>query len=97
MILWFGWYGFNPGSTLGTGNTGLIGLVTVNTTLAAGAAAFSAMLFQYFRTKKWDLVYCLNGSLARLVAITAPCAYVPTWAAVLIGLTGDILVVLGVE
>lgn len=97
MILWFGWYGFNPGSTLTTSNTGLIGLVTVNTTLAAGAGALSGMLFQYFRSKKWDLVYCLNGSLAGLVAITAPCAFVPTWAAVLIGLTGGILVVLGVD
>lgn len=97
MILWFGWYGFNAGSTLGTANTGLIGLVTVNTTLAAGGGALSAMFYQYFRTKKWDLVYCLNGSLAGLVAITAPCAYVAPWAAVLIGLTGGILVVLGVD
>jgi len=97
MILWFGWYGFNAGSTLGTANTGLIGLVTVNTTLAAGTAALAAMLFQYSRTGKWDLVYCLNGSLAGLVAITAPCAYVPTWAAVLIGLTGGILVVVCVD
>ncbi|MBN3909509.1 MAG: ammonium transporter [Nostoc sp. NMS1] len=97
MILWFGWYGFNPGSTLSTGNTGLIGLVTVNTTLAAGAAALSAIIFQYTRTGKWDLVYCLNGSLAGLVAITAPCAYVAPWASVLIGLTGGILVTLGVD
>jgi ammonium transporter, Amt family len=97
MILWFGWYGFNPGSTLSTGNTGLIGLVTVNTTLAAGAAAVSGLLYQYIRSGKWDLVYCLNGSLAGLVAITAPCAYVAPWAAVLIGLTGGILVVLGVD
>ncbi|QSJ14051.1 ammonium transporter [Nostoc sp. UHCC 0702] len=97
MILWFGWYGFNPGSTLGTANTGLIGLVTINTTLAAGAGALTTIIFQYIRTKKWDLVYCLNGSLAGLVAITAPCAYVAPWAAVLIGLTGGILLVLGVD
>jgi Amt family ammonium transporter len=97
MILWFGWYGFNPGSTLSTGNTGLIGLVTVNTTLAAGAAALSALIFQYFRSGKWDLTYSLNGSLAGLVAITAPCAFVAPWAAVLIGLTGGILVTLGVD
>ena len=97
MILWFGWYGFNPGSTLGTANTGLIGLVTINTTLAAGAGALSTIIFQYIRTGKWDLVYCLNGSLAGLVAITAPCAYVAPWASVLIGLTGGILLVLGVD
>ena len=97
MILWFGWYGFNPGSTLGTANTGLIGLVTINTTLAAGVGALTTIFFQYIRTSKWDLVYCLNGSLAGLVAITAPCAYVAPWAAVLIGLTGGILLVLGVD
>ncbi|AFY46986.1 ammonium transporter [Nostoc sp. PCC 7524] len=97
MILWLGWYGFNPGSTLGAGNPGLIGLVTVNTTLAAGAAAISAMILQYIRTGKWDLASCLNGSLAGLVAITAACAYVAPAAAVLIGLTGGILVVLGMD
>jgi Amt family ammonium transporter len=99
MILWFGWYGFNPGSTLAMSgvNTGLTALVTVNTTLAAGAGALSALIFQYFRTGKWDLAYTLNGSLAGLVAITAPCAFVATWAAVLIGFTGGILVVIGVD
>ncbi|QLE56141.1 ammonium transporter [Nostoc sp. TCL26-01] len=97
MILWFGWYGFNPGSTLGTGNPGLIGLVTINTTLSAGASTLTTIIFQYIRTGKWDLVYCLNGSLAGLVAITAPCAYVAPWAAVLIGLTGGILMVLGID
>ncbi len=68
MILWFGWYGFNPGSTLGAGNTGLIGLVTLNTTLGAAGAMVTTMLFQYFRSGKWDLVYIMNGSLAGLVA-----------------------------
>ncbi len=97
MILWFCWYGFNPGSTLNTGNPGLIGLVTVNTTLSAGGAALSALIFQYTRTGKWDLVYALNGSLAGLVAITAACAYVLPWAAVVIGLTAGILVTLGVD
>ena len=97
MILWFGWYGFNPGSTLGTGNTGLIGLVTVNTTLAASAGAMTSLLFFFFRTGKWELSYCLNGSLAGLVGITAGCAYVATWAAVLIGLTGGVLVVVSMD
>ncbi|WP_420807070.1 hypothetical protein [Trichormus azollae] len=54
MILWLGWYGFNPASTLGTANPGLIGLVTLNTTLGAGAGAGAlvGMLFQYFRYGK---------------------------------------------
>ncbi|TAF09389.1 MAG: ammonium transporter [Nostocales cyanobacterium] len=97
MILWFGWYGFNPGSTLSTGNTGLIGLVILNTTLGAGGGALSALFYQYFRSGKWDLVYCLNGSLAGLVGVTAGCAFILPWAAVLIGLTGGILVVLGID
>jgi Amt family ammonium transporter len=97
MILWFGWYGFNPGSTLGTGNPGLIGLITLNTTLGAGAGALSAIFYQNTRSGKWDLVYCLNGSLAGLVGITAGCAFVAPWAAVVIGLTGGILVVLGID
>jgi Amt family ammonium transporter len=97
MILWFGWYGFNAGSTLGTGNTGLIGLIMLNTTIGAGAGALSAMFYQFFRSGKWDLVYCLNGSLAGLVGITAGCAYVLPWAALLIGLTGGLLVVWGID
>ncbi len=97
MILWFGWYGFNPGSTLGTGNTGLIGLVTLNTTLGAAAGLIATMFFQYFRSKKWDLTYILNGSLAGLVGITAGCAFVAPWAAVVIGGIAGILVVLAVD
>ncbi len=97
MILWFGWYGFNPGSTLGTGNTGLIGLVTVNTTLAAGAAMVVTMLVQYFRSGKWDLVYALNGSLAGLVAVTAGCAFVTPSSSILIGAVGGVLVIYAAE
>ncbi|OLP19309.1 ammonium transporter [Leptolyngbya sp. 'hensonii'] len=97
MILWFGWYGFNPGSTLSTGNTGLMALVTVNTTLAAGAGAISTLLYVYIRTGKWHLFCTLNGSLAGLVAITAGCAFVAPWAAVLIGLTAGILVIVVVD
>jgi len=97
MILWFGWYGFNPGSTLGTGNTGLIGLVTLNTTLGAAGGTIACMLFQYMRSKKWDLVYTLNGSLAGLVAITAGCAFVAPWAALVIGLVAGVVVVLAAD
>ena len=97
MILWFGWYGFNPGSTLGAGNTGLIGLVTLNTTLGAGAGALAAMFFQFTRSGKWDLGMTLNGSLAGLVAVTAGCAFVMPWAAVIIGAVAGVLVLLAVD
>jgi Amt family ammonium transporter len=97
MILWFGWYGFNPGSSLGMGNHGLVGLTVLNTTLAAGAAMMSTIIFLYVRTGKWDLPGSLNGSLAGLVAITASCAFVPTWAAVFIGLIAGIIVILAAE
>lgn len=97
MILWFGWYGFNPGSTLGWGNPGLVGLVTLNTTLGAGAGAIAAMILMYFRSGKWDLTFTLNGSLAGLVAITAGCAFVMPWAAVVIGAVAGIIVVYCVE
>ncbi len=94
MILWLGWYGFNPGSALSMSNNGLVGLVAVNTTLAACAGAFVAMLFVFFRTGKWDLSASLNGSLAGLVGITAGCAFVVPWASVVIGAISGILVIL---
>lgn len=99
MILWFGWYGFNPGSTLGaTGaNATLVGIITLNTTLAAGAAAMSSMIFMYFRTGKWDLATTLNGSLAGLVGITAGCAFVAPSSAILIGLAAGIVVILATD
>jgi ammonium transporter, Amt family len=95
MILWFGWYGFNPGSTLGAvGVAGTIGIVTLNTTLGAGAGSLSGMFFQYARTGKWDLTACLNGSLAGLVAVTGGCAFISPWAAVIIGTIGGIVLLL---
>jgi Amt family ammonium transporter len=95
MILWFGWYGFNPGSTLGmVGYDGLAGLVILNTTLAAGAGMMTVMFVQYALTKKWDLLFTLNGSLAGLVAITAGCAFVSPAAAVLIGVGGGLVMLL---
>lgn len=97
MILWFGWYGFNPGSTLGMGNPGLVGLVILNTTLGAGAGALATMFLQFVRTGKWDLVFTLNGSLAGLVAVTAGCAYFMPWASVIVGAVGGIFVVYAVE
>jgi ammonium transporter, Amt family len=97
MILWFGWYGFNAGSALTLSNTGLVGLVVVNTTLAASTGAIAAMLYIYFRFKQWHLFCGLNGSLAGLVGVTAGCAYIMPWAAALIGLVAGVLVLVVVD
>ncbi|GAB4517120.1 MAG: ammonium transporter [Anaerolineae bacterium] len=98
FILWFGWYGFNVGSTLAASNVNQLGLVAINTTLAACAGALSAMFFVYFtKGGKWDLPFILNGSLAGLVGITAGCAVVSPVASIFIGITAGILVVLVVD
>jgi Amt family ammonium transporter len=97
FILWFGWYGFNPGSALGMGNNGLVGLVTVNTTLAAAAGAAAAVIFGYFRSGKWDLPSALNGSLGGLVGITAGCAFLTPTSSVFVGALGGILVLLTID
>src|SRR5687768_5011685 len=98
MILWFGWYGFNPGSTLGAvGVTGTIGIVTLNTTLGAGAGSLSAMFFHKFRTGKWSLIACMNGSLAGLVAVTGGCAFISPPAAIIIGTIGGIILLLATD
>jgi Amt family ammonium transporter len=97
FILWFGWYGFNAGSTLSTENGGLIGLVTVNTTLAGSAGAISSIIYVYSRIQKWHLFVSLNGSLAGLVGITAGCAYVAPWAAIAIGTISGILVIVSAD
>jgi Amt family ammonium transporter len=97
MILWLGWYGFNPGSALGISNNGFVGLIAVNTTLAACAGAFVAVFFVYFRSGKWDLPAALNGSLAGLVGITAGCAFVEPWASLVIGGISGVLVILSAD
>ena len=76
VILWFGWYGFNPGSTLSAMDFEGIGRVATNTTLAACAGALVAVMWVYPRSKKWDVGISINGLLAGLVAITAPCYWV---------------------
>jgi Amt family ammonium transporter len=97
FILWFGWFGFNPGSTLGVSNGGqTIALVAINTNLSAAAGAISAMLMVWFMFGKPDLSMTMNGALAGLVAITAPCAFVSPGTALIIGAVGGIIVVLGV-
>lgn len=95
FILWFGWFGFNPGSTFNAHHL-RIAVIAVNTNLAAAAGAFTTLLVMYLKTRKWDLGMTLNGALGGLVAITAPCAWVEAWAAVVIGAIAGILVVAGV-
>ena len=95
FILWFGWFGFNPGSTLGVGDGSLIAGVAINTNLAA-AGGILAMCTVWKLFGKPDLSMAMNGALAGLVAITAGCAFVDPWAAIAIGAIGGILVVLGV-
>ena len=96
FILWFGWFGFNPGSTLGVGNGELIGRVAINTNLAAAAGGISAMIMVWKMFGKPDLSMAMNGALAGLVAVTAPCAFVDPWAAIIIGAVGGVIVVFGV-
>jgi Amt family ammonium transporter len=97
LILWFGWYGFNPGSTLSAMDFVGIGRVATNTTLAACAAGLTSIIYGYFMTKKWDASYTTNGFLAGLVAITCPCYWVSPTGSVLLGGIAGVLVILGVE
>jgi Amt family ammonium transporter len=97
LLLWFGWYGFNPGSTLSAMDFQGIGRVAANTTLAACAAGLTAMAYAYTMSKKWDVSFTVNGFLAGLVAITCPCYWVTPTGAILLGGVAGVLVVLGVE
>lgn len=97
FILWFGWFGFNAGSTLAVGDGSLIGRVAINTNLAAAMGGIIAMLTVWKRFGKPDLSMAMNGALAGLVAVTAPCAFIEPWAALVIGGVGGYLVVRGVE
>ncbi|MBN1699418.1 MAG: ammonium transporter [Spirochaetales bacterium] len=96
FILWFGWFGFNPGST--TAGTNLsIAFIAVNTSIAAAAGAISAMIFSWLRFGKPDPSMSLNGALAGLVAITAGCSSVSPGSSIVIGLLAGIIVVASVE
>ncbi len=97
LILWFGWYGFNPGSTLSAMDFQGIGRVATNTTLAACSAGLAAMFYAYPQTKKWDLGFTVNGFLAGLVAITCPCYWVTPTGAVILGAVAGVIVVMGVN
>jgi Amt family ammonium transporter len=99
FILAFGWFGFNPGSTLGaSGNGGLrIGSVAVNTMLAGCTGSIAAMFYMWIRYGKPDSSMTCNGLLAGLVAITAPCGFVNSVSSAIIGLIAGLLVCVGVE
>ncbi len=98
FILWVGWYGFNPGSTLGLsgGLAEIAARVAVTTTLAAVAGGFTAMLLSWLQHGKSDLSLTLNGILGGLVAITAGCATLEPWAAVVAGVVAGVIIVYGV-
>ncbi len=96
FILWFGWFGFNPGSTLSVGDGNLIARVAINTNLAAAMGGIAAMITVWKMFGKPDLSLAMNGALAGLVAITAGCAYVDPWSSIVIGAIAGIVVVLGV-
>ncbi len=97
VMLWFGWYGFNPGSTLSAMDWEGIGRVAINTTLAASAGGLVAIFFIYQRTKKWDVGSTINGFLGGLVAVTAPCYWISPFGAVVIGAVAGILVPLATD
>ncbi len=96
FILWFGWYGFNAGSTL-SGTDASIAFIAVTTTLSASAGAIAAMTASWFAFGKPDPSMSLNGALAGLVGITAGCAVVSPAGAIIIGLISGVLVVASVE
>ncbi len=97
VILWFGWYGFNPGSTLSAMDLQGCGRVACNTTLAACAGGLSALFFMYPRNKIWDCGMTVNGFLAGLVAITCPCYWVSPTGAIILGGVAGVVCALAVD
>lgn len=96
LILWLGWFGFNPGSTMGVGNGSSIAHIMITTNTAAAFGGIAATVTAWMLLGKPDLSMIINGILAGLVAVTAPCAYIDYGAAAIIGLVGGILVVFAV-
>ncbi|HXK34639.1 MAG TPA: ammonium transporter [Dehalococcoidia bacterium] len=99
FVLWVGWYGFNPGSTLALsgGFAALAAKVAVTTTLAACAGGVTAVVLSKLRTGAYDMGLTINGILGGLVGITASCAIVDPWASIVIGAVGAAIVMAGVE
>ena len=91
IILWIGWFGFNPGSTLSAMDDGFFGYIALTTNMAAAAGGVAALIISWMYFGKADIPSMLNGVLAALVAITAACAFVDTWAAMVIGAVAGIV------
>ncbi len=89
LILWVGWYGFNPGSTMAA--VPEVADIALTTTLAAAAGVLGAMTMSYVRTRHVDVGMGGNGAIAALVAITAPCAFVAPWASIIIGFLAGVI------
>src|SRR6059058_4466714 len=98
IILWFGWFGFNPGSTLGVdlGGVGFFAYVATTTNIAAAAGAVTGVCVAWARLGKPDISMMLNGALGGLVAITAASGFVAPWAAIVIGAGSGLIAVFGV-
>jgi ammonium transporter, Amt family len=98
LILWFGWFGFNPGSTLSVdfGGVGYFAYVALTTNLAAATGAVAGMLIAWVKLGKPDISMMLNGALGALVAITAASGFVAPWAAIVIGAGSGLIAVFGV-
>jgi Amt family ammonium transporter len=99
LILWFGWFGFNPGSTLGVatgGRVGFFGYVALTTNLAAAAGGVGGICVAWLVLRKPDVSMMLNGVLAALVAVTAACGFVAPWAAVVVGFVAAAVAVVAV-
>jgi Amt family ammonium transporter len=97
LILWFGWFGFNPGSTLSVdfGGIGFFAYVALTTNIAAACGVIGACLASWLKLGKPDVSMMLNGAIGALVAITAACAFVSPWAAIVIGLFAGVIAVFG--
>ncbi|GAB4216696.1 MAG: ammonium transporter [Synechococcales cyanobacterium] len=95
LILWLGWFGFNPGSTMAL-DANLIGHIALTTNLGASAGGIAAAVVAWMKFGKPDLSMVINGILAGLVAVTAPCAFISAGSSVIIGVVGGILVVFAV-
>ncbi|PNW84804.1 hypothetical protein CHLRE_03g159254v5 [Chlamydomonas reinhardtii] len=94
FLLWFGWFGFNPGSNLVVASQAaatVVSRVAVTTALAGGAGGISMLFYKFLTVKAWDVVATCNGILAGLVAVTASCSVIEPWAAIITGAIGAII------
>ncbi|HEY9619895.1 MAG TPA: ammonium transporter [Crinalium sp.] len=96
LILWLGWFGFNPGSTMGVGDGSLIAHIALTTNTAGAFGGVAATITAWIVLGKPDLSMIINGILAGLVAVTAPCAFITVGSSAIIGIVGGILVVFAV-